>query len=31
MWGAVLAGEGEAEDSLMGVWKPRGEAGLSGV
>lgn len=29
--GGVGAREGGAEGSLSGVWKPRGEAGLSGV
>lgn len=29
--GGVRAGEGGAEASESGVWKPRGEAGLSGV
>lgn len=29
--GAGRAGDGGADGSLSGVWKPRGEAGLSGV
>lgn len=29
--GGVRTGEGGAEGTERGVWKPRGEAGLSGV